>query len=332
MKTIVYVSCAESGSVEALSLDEDHGALAPLQSLALGGQIMPLAVRGDGRVLLAARRSDSMACVSLAIDAASGLLSPLGETPLPASMPYLTLQPSGRWLLAASYQSGLLAVAALDARGQAQTVHQVVESGPKTHSVQISRNGRHALACVLGSDQFQRYAWDASNGRLGDCERLPMPTGSGPRHLALSADGALAYVLGELDGSVSVVLLKGPQLELLQTVSALPAGFGATPWAADLRLHPNGRWLYASERTGSTLARLTVGGDGLLADAITTVPTQTQPRSFAITASGRWLVCAGQRSNALGVHRIDPNDGSLSFAGEQSVGSDPNWVETLTLP
>ncbi len=118
-----------------------------------------------------------------------------------------------------------------------------------------------------------------------------------------------------------------------QVVSALPPGFaGGAPWAADLHLTPDGRFLYASERRSSTLAAFAVdAGTGALVPLGST-PTETEPRGFAIAPDGRSLIAVGQASHRLTRHAIDPDTGALSTRAEQAVGRNPNWVEIVKLP
>jgi 6-phosphogluconolactonase len=332
VSTVAYVSQAESGSVAVLALDEATGALRLLQQPHLGGQIMPLALAPDGRFLYAARRSAPLAALSLAIDRSDGSLTLQSETPLPASMPSLALDARGRWLLSASYHDGLVAVNGIDADGQVQPTHQVLATGAKTHRLIATPDNRHALACVLGEDQLLRFSFDAHRGRLGAPEQLAMPQGSGPRHLALHPQGHRAWVLGELDGSVTTVGLGPDGLRVIDVVSAMPPGFVGTPWAADLHRHPAGGFLVASERASSTLCLLAIDATQDRLQPRGHWPTQAQPRGFAISPSGRWLLCAGQRSHAVGVHRIDLEAGTLEPVHELPVGGEPNWIELLDLP
>lgn len=337
MSTLAYVSQAESGSVAVLALEETTGALRLLQQLHLGGQIMPLALAPDGRAsrlprfLYAARRSAPLAVLALSIDRSNGCLTLQSETPLPASMASLALDVRGQWLLSASYHDGLVAVNGIDTDGRVEPAHQVLATGAKTHRLIATPDNRHALACVLGEDRLLRFRFDARRGRLGTPEPLAMPPGSGPRHLVVHPHGQWAWVLGELDGSVTTVGLGADGMRVIDVVSAMPPGFVGTPWAADLHRHPSGRYLVASERASSTLCLLAIDATKQRLQPSGQWPTQAQPRGFAISPSGRWLLCAGQRSHAVGVHRFDLEAGTLVPVHELPIGGDPNWIEMLDL-
>ncbi len=112
----------------------------------------------------------------------------------------------------------------------------------------------------------------------------------------------------------------------------LPDGFEGKPWAADLHLTPDGRFLYASERTSSTLAAFRVdGGSGNLVP-IGHYPAETQPRGFNIDPDGRFLVVAGEESNGVSVYAIDGQTGVLRQGSHLDVGLAPTWVEIIALP
>lgn len=331
---IAYVSNADSGDVHVLALDEASGKVATLQAVPIGGMAMPLALRPDRRVLYVVRRSGPMAVLAFAIDPRHGTLVPLGEAPLPASMAYVATDATGRWLFSASYHGNMVAVSPLAEDGRPQPAQQLLPTGPKAHAMRSAPGNRHVLATVLGADRVLQFRFDAASGRLApnDPPSVAVRAGAGPRHFVFHPSADVVYLLNELDASVDVFDLDRTPGTLAhrQTVSALPPGFTGEPWAAELRLTPDGRFLYASERRSSTLAGFAVDAGGALTP-IGHWPTQAQPRGFAIDPSGRWLVAAGQLSDRVGVHRIDAASGALTAVGEHAVGRNPNWVEAIRL-
>jgi 6-phosphogluconolactonase len=336
MKTVVYVSNADSGSISVLTLDEDAGTLATLQTLELGGSIMPLALSPDRRLLFAARRSAPWAALSLRIDARDGTLALLGEGALPESMAYLSTDRSGRYLFSASYGGGLVAVNPIGADGLVAAAQQVVPIGAKAHAIRADAGNRFVFATSLGAGELLQFRFDAATGLLTPNEppALGLRASSGPRLFELHPDGRTVFLLNELDASIDLLALdpKEGRLVLRQTVATLPPDFAGEPWAADLHLTPDARWLFASERRSSTIASLRVdAATGALALTGHSA-VQAQPRGFHVSPSGRWLVVAGQRSHRVGLHAIDAERGTLALVQEHAVGQNPNWVEMLTLP
>lgn len=156
--------------------------------------------------------------------------------------------------------------------------------------------------------------------------------GAGPRHLAFSPAGSFVYVVNELDATVCVFAYdadKGLLGALVQVVSALPEGFRGRPWGAEIRLTPDGKRLYVSERTSSALAAFHVDPAGGKLRPIGWFATATQPRAFAIDPVGRYLVVAGELSNTVQVHAIDAATGELHPSGTYPVGARPTWIEII---
>jgi 6-phosphogluconolactonase len=139
------------------------------------------------------------------------------------------------------------------------------------------------------------------------------------------------YLLNELDASLDVLSWNPAQgrLSHLQTVSSLPPGFTGQPWAADLHLTPDGRQLYSSERSSSTLAHFAVDPITGLLSVQGHTKVEAQPRGFAIDPAGRQLLVVGELSHHLSRLSIDPDSGQLKFEQRIQVGQGPNWVEIL---
>lgn len=335
MTTVVYVSNADSGDISLLSMATD-GTLAPLATVEVGGTVMPLAVSPCRGFLYAARRSEPMAVVSFRIDPASGALTPMGEAPLPASMAYVSTDRSGRWLFAASYQGDQLTVSPIGADGcVAGAPGQVVPTAPHAHAILPAPSNRHVLATSLGGGVVMQFRFDADTGRLtrNTPPTLAIRDGAGPRHLRFHPSGRIVYLLNELDASVDVLAFDpdAGTLSALQTVDTLPRGFTGEPWAADLQLTPDGRLLYSSERRSSTLAAFRIDTDSGRLSLLGHTSTETQPRGFAIDASGRFLLVVGQLSDHLSRYAIDPASGALTPTQRLAVGRNPNWVEIVSL-
>ena len=336
--TLVFVSCADSGELHVLHLASGTGQLRTEQVLALGGQLMPMALSPDGTRLYVARRSDPLAVVTLAVDARAGRAEVLAEALLPASMAHVSTDATGRWLLSASYGADMVAVQAIAADGVVAAGRETATyaTGRHAHSALASPGNHFVLAASLGGGQLHRYRLDAATGALQptDPAVFALPAGTGPRHLRFNARGDRIYLLGELDALVHVLAWDEVSggLQLLQSLPTVPPGFAGPAWGADLHMSPDGRWLYTSERNSHTLA-------GFAIDAATGVltpmghwHTQLQPRGFAITPDGRYLVAAGQLSHRVGVHMIAPGNGALTQVGEHDVGLNPNWITVLSMP
>jgi 6-phosphogluconolactonase len=101
-------------------------------------------------------------------------------------------------------------------------------------------------------------------------------------------------------------------------------------WAADIHLRPDGKFLYISERTSSTLATFSVNGDTGKLTYLGSAPTEKQPRGFAIEPKGRFLIASGEKSPTISVYAIDPASGALRLLQKYPTGKGANWVEIVS--
>ncbi len=362
-KTWVYVSCAQDGEIRVLHLDRRTGTLEDVARVPAGPSVMPLAVSPDRRFLFAAIRSQPYRVASWSIDPATGGLSPLGTAPMPDSMAYLSTDRSGAYLFAASYAGDLISLHAIDDEGRvAQDPLQEAYFGRHAHAVVVDPGNRHVYATNLGSDQVVQLRFDARRTLLEpmDPPVVRVTPGAGPRHPRFSPDGRFLFVLNELNGHVTVFAIDPSTGRLSQRGSmlAVPRDAGLVPgkarapvggppasvatatpepaseappiWAADLAISPDGRFLYASERTTSTVSLLRVDPATATMQYAGYWPTEEQPRSIALDPSSRWLLAAGERSGQLSVHRVDPKLGTLTQVSRHPVGAAPAWVEIVS--
>lgn len=334
--TCVYVSNADSQEISVLQMDRANGALTAIETVNVGGTVMPMALSPDKRVLYAALRSQPFRVVSFGIDPASGKLRKLGEAALADSMANIDVDRTGKWLFAASYGGHKITVNAIDKDGLVGAVQQLIPTQPNAHAIHVDAANRHVFATRLGGDNLSAWRFDAATGTLSAHEPALVASTpkSGPRHFTWDAAQRHAYLLCELDASLAVFdydAARGTMREVQRT-SVLPPGFAGKPWAADLHLAPDGRHLYASERTTSTIAVYEVDSSSGQLEKLTSVPTEKTPRGFAIDPSGRYLVASGQESHAIAVYAIDAASGALTPLQRYVVGKNPNWIEIVELP
>ena len=271
-----------------------------------------------------------------AIDPASGKLKHLGSGPLPDSMAYIATDRTGRFLLGASYPGHKVTVSPIGPPGTVQPAHQILPDHPNAHAILPDAGNRNVIVPTLGNDSVNQFKFDAATGKLtpNAPPSVRVKEKAGPRHFAFHPNGKIVYVLGELDGSVYVFDYDSAtgQLKEKQSASALPPDFQGKPSAADLHVTPDGRFLYGSERTSSTLAGFKVDPTTGALTPIGSVATEKQPRGFNIDSTGRYLLAVGQLSHGLSSYRIDPESGKLTKLKEYPMGKNPNWVEILDFP
>ena len=339
--TYAYVGNADSNDISILELKPEDGSLTKVDQVAIPGITkpggsLPLALSPDHRFLYAGLRGEPLVVASFRIDPLTGRLTHLGNAPLADSMAYIVTDRSGRFLLSASYGGNKISVNPIGPQGLVQPPQQVVMTEPKAHAIMTDPANRHVLATSLGGDILLQERFDAATGMLtpNDPPSVAIPAGAGPRHFVFAPDGRQVYVIAELDGSVTVFRYDAAsgRLSQRQVTSVLPPGFDGKPWAADIHVTPDGRFVYASERTSSTIRGFSVDPATGLLVPIDSYLTEKQPRGFNIDPTGRYLLAVGQLSHHLTTYRIDQATGALTEVGGIEVGKNPNWVEIVTLP
>jgi 6-phosphogluconolactonase len=342
-ETFAYVGNADSNDISVFKI-ADNGEMTPLQTAAFTGvdkpgSSTPLAITPDHRVLIAGVRSQPFQAVSFAIDPKTGLLSHIGNGPLADSMANIATDRDGKVLFSASYGGNKVALNPLSANGVVGEPKQVIPTGLNAHAFLPSPDNRYVFATNLGSDQVLSFAFDAAAGSLTPSDPpLKTPEKSGPRHFVFHPNGKFVYLIHELNAEIAAYSYEarsGAWSEIQRT-TALPEGFNGQepsqkPWAADIHITPDGRFLYASERTTNTLTGYKVDASSGMLTTIGSVPTEKQPRGFNIDPTGRYLAAVGELSDGMTVYAIDQSSGALSKLKSYPTGKKPNWVEFLTL-
>jgi 6-phosphogluconolactonase len=351
--TFVYVSNADDGEIGMYTLQSD-GSLQAGPRVKAEKVVMPMTVSPDKRFLIACVRSKPFSAYTYSIDRSSGALKLVGTGPLAESFPYIVLDGTGRFLLGASYGANLLSVNPVGADGRVGAPLQVIPTARNAHSIRTDNTNRFAFAAHLGTDQIFQFVFDEKTGRLtaNTPPVLQLKAGTGPRHFITSSDNRFVYLLNELTATVTTLALDAKTGLLTETssASALPSDTKLVPgaprgavgapgaptrdtsndiWASDLHLTPNGKFLYAAERTSSTIGGFSVDAATGKLTYLGSTPTEQQPRGFQIDPSGRFVIVSGEKSDTISSYAIDPSSGALKPIGKYPTGKGSNWVEIV---
>jgi 6-phosphogluconolactonase len=278
----------------------------------------------------------------------TGKLTFLNDVPTGADPCYVTVDKTGKYALVASYTGASLAVYRIREDGSlgiASDMRFHTGHGPNTqrqrsahiHSVDLSPDNRFAYVDDLGMDGLLVYKFDDSKGTLrsNGSKYATLDPGAGPRHFALHPSGKFAYVVSEMQGTVTT-FSNDPgtaTLQRLQTISTLPKDFKGEIEDAELEIHPSGKFLYASNRgDGNSIAVFSIDADNGTLSPIEYIPTQGKiPRSFAIDPAGTRLFVGNQGSNNIVVFRIDQKTGRLTPTGQVFDEASPVCLKFLKI-
>ena len=288
-------------------------------------------VAKDQRTVYSVNETAAGKISAFAFDPASRQLTLLNTVESGGDDPcYLELDRTGKWLFCSNYSSGGFSIYAIRPNGALGALSQFIQhtghgpdrsrqEGPHVHSTTISPDNRFLFVCDLGTDQITTYPFDPASGKVDtvNAANTNVEPGSGPRHIALSKNGRFLYNVTEMGGTISAYRLTNGKLQLLQTEDQLKAekGKGA---GADIHFSPNGKFLYVSQRSNSTIEIYKANRrTGKLRFKGVQSTNGNFPRNFTITPSGSWLLVANQKSDNIAIYKINKRTGLLKANGKE---------------
>lgn len=332
-----YIGSFTSGGgrgVTTAAVDPATGALTPLAATdAAVADPSYLALARDTGVLYAVSETGQGAVA--AFTPTAGGLAPLGApVPVGGSGPtHLSL--AGGRLLTANYTSGgvsSLPLAADGSPGGPAVVLAHEGSGPDAdrqerphaHQVLPDPSGRWVLSVDLGTDSVRVCALDPASGELQPHTETALRAGTGPRHLAFHPDGAVAYVLHELEPQLTVCRWNAAagQLEPVAEVPIASAGLSGAvrPYPSAVVVSRDGRFVWTAIRGADTIATLSLAGGAEKPELTGVVGCGgSWPRDLAADPAGRRLYAANERSGDVTWFDVDPETGHPRRAGSVAV-------------
>lgn len=237
-----------------------------------------------------------------------------------------------RYVLLSSYHGGRISLVSLTDSGeigQLLNIKQHEGSQPRAHSVTFSPDGRYLFAADLGLDRIFTYTIDSENNVLVSRGETVIHPGAGPRHMVFHPNGSFAYVINELDSTVTAFRYdaEAGRLHTLESVSTLPADFEGTNGCAEITMSADGKYLYGSNRGHDSIVVYEVDGETGLLTVQGYVSTEGKhPRHFAILPGGRFLIAANKDTNNLAVFRL-ADSGMPEFTGYSVEVAGPVCVQ-----
>ena len=350
---LVFVSAfapGEKGGIHAYEFDLSAGKLKPLART--GGAENPffLAASPDQKFLYAIHAKEfggkeKEQVAAYEIVGRGGELKLLNrQSSKGTASCYLDVDKTGKAVLVANYTTGSVAALPVKADGslgeaasfrqhKGSSVNPMRQKEAHAHSIVVSPDNKFAFAADLGTDQIIRYQLNPAEAKLTPA-KLPFtksPAGGGPRHLTFHPDGKRVYAINELLSSVSVYDYEAAAGALTekQTIPTLPKEFTEKNLCADVKVTPDGKYLYGTNRGHDSIAAYRIGDDGKLTLIAIEPSLGKGPQNLAITADGKWLLCANMPGNAIAVFQIDGQTGRLTSAGEPVSQTSPSCIVLL---
>ncbi|MDA0587153.1 MAG: lactonase family protein [Planctomycetota bacterium] len=351
---VVFISAfasGEKGAIHAFQFDSKTGVLKPLHRTTDIEHPFFLAVSPSGQHLYAidARQfggTENEFVAAFSIEGRTGKLKRLNrQSSRGTASCYLTVDATGKTVVVANYSTGDVAALPVNEDGslgepasyikhEGASVDPARQKAPYAHSIEISPDNRFALAADLGIDKVLIYRLDPKTAGLTISptqSSTSVSPGSGPRHLTFHPNGRRVYLINELKNSVTFFEYepKAGTLKSRQTISTLPADFEGTSHCADLKITPDGRFLYGTNRGHDSIAIYRIADDGQLSLIRIQPSLGKGPQNLLITPDGGWLLCANMPGNNVVVFRIDATTGQLTATGQPLEMPMPSCIRWL---
>ncbi len=330
----------KSRGIYVSRLDAASGTLSAPQMAAETPSPSYLAVHPSGTFLYAANEvntfegKDTGSVSAFAVDRASGQLKALNQQASAGGGPaHLIVDRTGKTVLVANYGGGSVAALPINANGTLQPASAAIQhrgssvdpkrqTAPHAHSITTDPGNRFAYAADLGLDKVLIYRFDPERGSLTANEPpfAAVKPGAGPRHFTFHPSGRFAYVINEINLTVTAFTADAQRgtLTELETLPTLPQGQSMQEGfsTADVQIHPSGRFLYGSNRGHNSIVVFAVDQKtGRLTYVENRSTEGSTPRAFGIDPTGTYLLAANQRSDSIVVFRIDRESGRLTPTG-----------------
>ena len=343
---VIYVASIVEKTVTTFAVNPDSGELTKISSLQLPESPGAMDLSPSGKhvyVAMAgrdAKTNKATAFVATLERQKDNTLTLSATAAIATRPPYIRADDSGQYLMMAHYASGEINVYRIK-DGIVTSEHLDYHKTEKTaHCVEMDPSGRFVYVPHTAPNAIYQYVLDAATGKL--IPNTP-PIVSGPdeehqyhqpRHIAFHPSLSMAFTSNERGGGISAYSLnrKTGALKLKQTLSALPEGYTGGAAAADIRITPNGKFVYVSNRDleerephQDSIAAFSINRRGDL-QRIGTYSAVWFPRSMTINQSGRFLYAAGQKSGTLISYAIDAKTGALQTLKTYDVGDGAIWA------
>lgn len=244
---------------------------------------------------------------------------------------HVSVHPSGKMAFASNYTGGSFSAYTLATDGKVNPptyTEQFTGNGPNekrqekahAHFTSAAPNGKYVYTVDLGTDHVMNYV---VNTQTGELKANPAQTafnakpGSGPRHFAISPSGKYMYLLNELDATLTVCTISDAGvITALETYQTVPADFKEPNTSAAIHMHPNGKFVYTSNRGHNSVSTFLIKPNGALEKVGEVTQAIKTPRDFNIDPTGKFMIVANQDKNNLVVYEINPKTGKLTFKHE----------------
>ncbi len=257
-----------------------------------------------------------------------------------SSASYIRLDGTGKWMMSANYgrgnivvnpvlNDGTLGATTATIKHEGKSIHQRRQQGSHAHCIVAGPENKFVFVPDLGIDKIVAYRFDDSTGALTAVPEMDVvtPPGSGPRHIIFHPNGKLAFATIEMTGYLGTYTYEDGKLSPVGLYPATPASYVGAQSTSEVRISPNGRFVYVGNRGHDSIAVFKINRKTGKAKLIQNISTEgSWPRNFGITSCGKMMVVGNQKSNTIVSFRINPFTGKLTSTGQQANTNGPSYI------
>lgn len=263
-----------------------------------------------------------------------GILTYITSRLKPGGVPsHVTFTPNKEYVMSANYGDDEISLYRFSNNELSPEIHNIVKPDlSKGHYISTDPSGKFVHAVFLGLDKILNYKIESDKFvENSDQPYFSLPDGFGPRHMVFHQEKDFVYILNELHSSVTACSYNSETgaITEIQNISMLPSGFTGTNTAAAIRIHPTGKFLYASNRGHNSIAVYAIAADGKLTLVEHETASINVPRDFNLSPDGKFMIIANLNGNSIMSLRINENTGSLTNTGQIITIANPLAIEFL---
>lgn len=332
MNQIVYISSANSHQIEVWSLNNDLS-LNLIQIVKLDSEPQSIVILNNKKCLyVGVRPKFYIYSYKIEID---GTLTYVTKTSMTHNINHLELDKNERYVFSSSYHFNCISVSPIDSLGIPGSSIQTIREIKGCHASLMHNNNTNLFISSLKEDRIYLYNFTEEGILLKHKYTfLQLKNNSGPRHILFQKNLNRLFSINELSGTISVSNVDESlnTIILLKNISIIPKSYNALhAWSSDIHISPCKKYLYASDRNNNNIVILQNSININDLKVIKYIPTETQPRSFAIGIDGTCLIVVGEQSNKMSIYRVDNETGLLEFKNRYPTGERPVWISIYAI-
>lgn len=341
-----YTQKSQSDGIYHATLDTKSGKLSKPELAIQTPNPSFIAIHPSGKYIYSVTEGNPGKVSAFKIDLKTKKLKLINQSTSGGTGPcHVSVSKDGKTLLSANYSSGSLASTPINNDGslgetasviqhQGSGVNEKRQQGPHVHSINLSPDNRFAYVADLGIDKVMIYILNPKNSKLteNNPDFFKAEPGAGPRHFTFHPNEKFAYLINELDNTIAVFDHKAENGALIvkQTISTLPDDFDGETKTAEIKVHPNGKFLYGSNRGHDSIAVYKIAPKS---GKLTLVGFQKKgianPRHFNIDPTGKYCLVGNQDKDSVLLFSVDQQDGMLQPTNQNITVGMPVCIQFL---